>query len=210
MPKILESFTTSENAPTLWIFGYGSLIWNTGFSYDESLKAIAHGYSLRMYQGNIFHRGDTILDDNNYEQLQPGRVATLIEDKQSYACGLVFRVTGRAKINAALEHLHEREVLNGYEFNVVPVEALITKDGNESTARITALTCIANANNEFYLGPGSLDEIGEQIALAKGCAGPNSDYLFRLVDAIRTLFPNYCDNHIFALEGSVMERRQRA
>lgn len=86
----------------------------------------------------------------------------------------------------------------------------ICSDGNESTARITALTCIANANNEFYLGPGSLDEIGEQIALAKGCAGPNSDYLFRLVDAIRTLFPNYCDNHIFALEGSVMERRQRA
>ncbi|VDM45652.1 unnamed protein product [Toxocara canis] len=201
MPEVLGPHPASEKRPSVWIFGYGSLIWNTGFSYDESRKAIVRGYSLRMYQGNTFHRGDAAL---------PGRVATLIKDKQSYACGLIFRVTGIAKIKAALKHLYEREVLNGYEFTAVHVEQVTFKGANnDETTQIMALTCIANADNEFYLGPGPLNVIGEQIALARGRAGPNSDYLFKLIDEIRVLFPNYSDNHIFALEHFVLQRRQR-
>ncbi|VDK17905.1 unnamed protein product [Anisakis simplex] len=122
---------------------------------------------------------------------------------------MVFKVTGRDQIKAALEHLHEREILNGYEYCIIPVEVNTREGECTTTKRINALTCIANADNEFYLGPTSVDEIGEQIANAKGCAGPNSDYLFKLADEIRNLFPDYSDQHLFELQASVMQRRQQ-
>uniref|UniRef100_A0A1I7XEQ1 Glutathione-specific gamma-glutamylcyclotransferase n=1 Tax=Heterorhabditis bacteriophora TaxID=37862 RepID=A0A1I7XEQ1_HETBA len=160
-------FSASSEQPSLWIFGYGSLIWNPGFSYSDSKKGYALGFARRMYQGNIYHRGDRIL---------PGRVATLIKHPSSAANGIVFRVDGIVSIRKAILHLKERELDNGYEFIMIPVEVVVS----DEVIRIMALTCIAWRNNEFYLGPDDISKMADEIRTARGCAGPNCEWVLHL------------------------------
>jgi len=41
----------------LWVFGYGSLLWNTGFTYSTMEVGYIEGYSRKFWQGNTTHRG---------------------------------------------------------------------------------------------------------------------------------------------------------
>lgn len=45
---------------TLWIFGYGSLVWKPGFAYKRSKVGHITGYKRRFWHGDEFHRGDKI------------------------------------------------------------------------------------------------------------------------------------------------------
>ena len=63
---------------TLWVFGYGSLMWNPGFDYEEQFIARLPGYHRSFCMRSIHHRGT---DEN------PGLVLALDETDEAQCAG---------------------------------------------------------------------------------------------------------------------------
>jgi cation transport regulator ChaC len=164
---------------SVWLFGYGSLIYKVDFPYIERRPAAIHGWSRRLWQGSHDHRG-------TFEH--PGRVATLVPDHAAVCTGVAYRVTP-----ATFEHLDRREK-NGYlRFTM----ALHFADGQSAEG----IVYIANAENAAWLGPADDADIAGHVARAAGPSGSNRDYVLKLARALRELGAE--DPHVFAVEARV-------
>lgn len=177
---------------SVWIFGYGSLCWYPGFEYDKCITGYIRGYVRRFWQGNTTHRGTLE---------KPGRVATLIEDKEGITWGCAFKVTGQL----ALDYLKQREcTLGGYQTDYIrfyPRKA--SEWSGISGQAFPALVYIATPKNDLWIGEEPLVETARQIAECQGPSGHNVEYLIRLAVFMREELPGACDEHLFELEGLV-------
>lgn len=152
----------------MWIFGYGSILWNPGFPYAERQLAELRGFKRRFWQGSTDHRG---------VPGAPGRVVTLVRCSRSSCRGLAFYVPDRH--DQVLEELDYREK-GGYTRARV---RLALEDGR----RVEALTYVARPGNPDYLGHAPTPQLARQIARARGPSGANLDYLQRLARTLEEL-----------------------
>ncbi|ULT87717.1 hypothetical protein L3Y34_007115 [Caenorhabditis briggsae] len=123
---------------------------------------------------------------------------------------MVFRVDGKSAIATAVKYLEQREIDNGYAFRMVPVQIESSSLHRHRPTVVMALTCVADEQNELYLGPDDLIKMAREIVTAKGCAGPNCEYVLNLAENLRKLFPDDEDDHLFQLEQHVRMAKIRA
>jgi cation transport regulator ChaC len=160
---------------SVWLFGYGSLIYKVDFPYIERRTATIRGWSRRLWQGSHDHRG-------TFEH--PGRVATLVPEHDATCMGVAYRVTP-----ATFEHLDHREK-NGY------LRFTMTLHFAED-ASAEGIVYIANPENAAWLGPADEAAIAHHVAGASGPSGSNRDYVLKLAQALRRLGAD--DPHVFAV-----------
>ncbi|XP_028933238.1 glutathione-specific gamma-glutamylcyclotransferase 1 [Ornithorhynchus anatinus] len=188
-PPSTPPATPGPEPPSLWIFGYGSLVWRPDFAFRSRRVGFVRGYSRRFWQGDTFHRGC---------DKRPGRVVTLLEDREGCTWGVAYEVRGE-QIGAALRYLNVREAaLGGYDTKTVDFHP---RDAPDRPLR--ALAYVATPRNPGYLGPAPAEDIAGQILASRGCSGHNLEYLLRLADFVRLCGPQARDEHLAAIVDAV-------
>lgn len=113
--------------------------------------------------------------------------------------GVAYKIPKQQK-DSVVKHLDFREK-NGYEKHTVEFYRYPQSD-LQPVRRIVIY--IATKENDSFAGHiDAIDDISKQIYSAVGPSGPNREYVFRLADAMRHLFPNEIDEHLFALEDNL-------
>ena len=145
----------------LWVFGYGSLLWNPGFTPTRQVKARLHDYHRSFCMLSIHHRGT---------QDDPGLVLALDKQAGGTCTGLAFEVASGEE-DSVLTMLRERELISSayYEDTV----DLVTEDD----IPLKAVTYIIDPDHVQYCHF-DLEKQAQMIAHAVGGRGPNTEYLF--------------------------------
>ena len=163
---MLGTFDTRQD---LWLFGYGSLMWDPGVHFAEVRQADLPGFERRFSYKTTMGRGT------------PDCPALTLSLEPAAGCcrGLVFRIPAhRVAVESGM--VWRREMLrNGYCPTWLPVA---TPQGS-----VTALGFVSNRVHEGYAGDLSLAQAAGIIATACGVIGSNRDYLEQLAAQLDTL-----------------------
>ena len=144
----------------MWVFGYGSLLWNPGFNFSKKEIARLDGYKRSFSMRSIHHRGTA---------KNPGLVLALSRDKQSFCEGLAFEVE-KGKEVETLNYLRDRELVSSAYLE--KKVSLNLKNGQT----IKSLVYVIDEKHAQYCTL-TLDEQAKIIAAANGGRGPNDEYL---------------------------------
>ncbi len=154
----------------LWIFGYGSLLWNPGFAAVEQVTAQLSGYHRSFCMLSIHHRGT---------EEDPGLVLALDADPRASCTGIAFRVA-EAEEDAVLTMLRERELISSaYLEREVP---LTLSDGRQ----VIAIAYVIDPGHRQYCRF-DLERQAQMIAHATGGRGPNWEYLVNTADHLTAM-----------------------
>lgn len=150
----------------LWVFGYGSLMWNPGFPYAERRAARLVGHHRAFCIYSTHHRG-------SHEK--PGLVLGL--DRGGTCHGAAYRVAPELRREVLL-YLRQREQVSGvYREARVRLE-LAREDGTAFGAQTADGTAfIVEPKHPSYTGVMTIGEQARLIRAARGLSGPNVEYL---------------------------------
>ena len=151
-----------RTAPTpgdLWLFAYGSLVWNPMVCFTERVPGRIFGYHRRFCLLSRINRGTPE---------QPGLVLAL--EKGGSCSGMLYRIPAAAKTKE-LRLLWRREMLmNSYVPRWLPARG-------DKGAVIPALAFVVNPRCSGYAGRLPETEIVRRLTQAHGLYGSGTDYL---------------------------------
>ena len=142
-----------------WVFGYGSLIWNPGFPFLRSEKALLRGVhrSLSIYSHR--HRGT------------PERPGLVFGLSHGGSClGVAFEVSA-SNWNRVFDYLQAREQDRGVYHEAWRMAELA------SGARVRALTYLVNEHHAQFAGRLELAEQVRLVTTGTGESGRNTEYV---------------------------------
>ena len=152
----------------VWVYGYGSLIWNPAFHFVERCVAKLHGFHRRFVFWSTSGRGS------------PDRPGMMLALEPGGCCsGVAFRIAPDA-VDTELSSIFMRELMTGsYKPRWVRLEM------EQGPAR--ALTFTANKNHINYAGRLPLEEVAMHMCHAEGGLGTCREYLFNTTEHLLEL-----------------------
>jgi cation transport protein ChaC len=142
----------------VWIFGYGSLMWNPAFHYAERRPGLIRGWHRSFCLWTPMGRGTP---DN------PGLVLGL--DRGGSCRGIAYRIAARDR-DTELQLLWQREmVADGYNSRWVTVRG--------EAGDVRAITWVINPKGDRYAGKLPMETLARTLTTAAGRLGSNRDYL---------------------------------
>jgi cation transport protein ChaC len=149
----------------LWIFGYGSLIWRTDFTYLESRIGRIHGYHRSLCLWSRVNRGTPE---------QPGLVFSL--GLGGSCAGRAYRVAGES-VSDIMPALWAREM---------PSAAYIPRwlQCRTPQGTVPALVFTMDRSDDSYAPGLSLEQTLSVVRQGQGRYGPCLDYVLQTADAL--------------------------
>lgn len=153
---------TVPKGQALWVFGYGSLMWDPGFPHRDAATAKLYGFHRAFCVWSHRYRGT------------PERPGLVLGLKPGGSCvGRAFKVA-KADEAAVIDYLYRREMLTG-----------VYRPGFHAAEmagdRRPALVFVADLRHRQYAGSLSEDQAARIIASSAGQRGHNAEYLANTV-----------------------------
>ncbi len=204
-PQGLRAATAEDHARTIadllgpepdhdevWIFAYGSLIWNPACDFVEMRTGLVRGWHRAFCLGwiNSF-RGS---DEN------PGLMLAL--DRGGASKGVLYRLPPD-QLEQCLHQLLEREM--GWLPSPFPPRWVNAGSGDRT---IRALTFCMDRNSGRYVSGLSDEAIADVLATAVGERGSMAEYLFATVQHLEEM--GIHDPHLWQLQSLVADRIEAA
>ena len=146
----------------VWLFGYGSLIWNPIIHFEERHVAKLHGYHRRFCLWSHVGRGSL---------KKPGLVLGL--DAGGCCRGVVFRIDG-ARARSELRLLWRREMVLG---SYSPRWLKVTTANRD----LNAIAFIVNRSHRSYAGRLPLETVLRTMVGTRGYLGTPAEYLHETI-----------------------------
>jgi cation transport protein ChaC len=158
--KMIE---TAPSRDSIWIFGYGSLIWNPAVHFTEKLRGKVHGYHRSFCLWSTIGRGSPS---------QPGLMLGL---ERGGSCNGIFYRLDRREIRSELDIVFRRELITA-AYRPTWVSARIL-----DKSPFKAIAFVINRSHNRYAGALDDETVIQTIAEAKGTLGSCSEYLYETV-----------------------------
>ncbi|KPQ07596.1 MAG: cation transport protein ChaC [Rhodobacteraceae bacterium HLUCCA12] len=171
MQKVARVLVTGDVMKPLWVFGYGSLIWDPGFAWSARAVARLDGYHRSFCMRSIHHRGTPD---------EPGLVLALDAARDAHCTGIAFQIAPQIA-EETLEYLRARELISAAYLETRQPVAL------EGGQMVNAVTYVIDRDHAQYCGGLALEEQAQIIARATGGRGSNCAYLYQTAAHLRTL-----------------------
>jgi cation transport protein ChaC len=177
----------SEYIPdTLWVFAYGSLIWNPEFEFDEVVQATAHGWHRSFCLKLTRWRGTREL---------PALMLAL--DRGGTCIGNAYALPNQDH-KVQIVRLLEREIDANSPTNV-PRWIDVSTDRR----KLKALTFIADPEGPAYAGKLPMEKVAWTLAHAAGHWGSSAQYLYNTFNMLE--ISGIHDEYIRKLQGLVAQ-----
>ncbi len=142
----------------VWVFAYGSLMWDPGFPFEEARPAVLKGYHRAMCLYSTRYRGTPE---------KPGLVLGL--DRGGACRGIAYRVAA-TNVEKVMAYLWDREmVTRAYRCHLVTIHL--------ATGPVKARAFIVDRKHKQYAGKLSADRLVALICQGHGQRGPCRTYL---------------------------------
>jgi len=183
---VQQTLDSLDDGADLWVFAYGSLIWNPALEFEEQRRCTLHGYRKKFCFWTTISRGT---------EEQPGLMLGLVEGGQCN--GMAYRIDPK-KAATELDVLFRREMAL---FVYLPTWA--TAHCEQTNTTFTTLTFVADPASDRFVDHLTQAETVRTIATASGPLGKNCDYLFQLSEKLTEL--NFVETELDALTHQVRE-----
>jgi cation transport protein ChaC len=185
--RSLETTLAAQPASSdVWLFGYGSLIWNPAFHYVERKPVLIRGWHRQFCLATPIGRGT------------PERPGLVLGLNRGGSCrGVAFRIT---RAEAELELVWRREMVTG-----AYVPRWVKLHGPDLPHGTSGIAFTINRAAPNYVRPVSEAETARVVATACGALGSCQDYLFDTIHGLEGFAIR--DHHLDRIARLVREHR---